>query len=282
VGDKDKLDQNKFRHEVTQPPEAFKTLEKKPYRQRQRKAMQLQGLGQLTSQVIHQLNNLLAVVGFYLDSEDLKTDNNEDRPLRELALCAHHQTVALVKQLQDFGKPSAAAMIPVNINRIIEEIMALIQGLHAEAVFEYSFQEDLPPILIDPVDIQQMLLNLFINAYDAIQEGDALGAYDRPNVIKVMTKIVIAENKPGFLPDQENPERYVLITIEDTGIGIMGENVDRIFDPYYTTKLRKGTGIGLTIVDKVVRKYKGWIDVDSIYRYGTTFSVYFPVRTNTK
>jgi len=280
VEDKDRLNQNIFRNEVTQPPEVFRTLEKKPYRLRQRQAMQLQGLGQLTNQIIHQMNNLLGPIGAYLD--EMRINGDEKDTAHTTALSAYIQIIELVKKLKTFGKPSAAELSPVDINEIVANTIMMVQTLHREFEFQHKLTEGLPSVLANPVDIQQMLLNLLINAYDAIKEKKILGYRDRPNIIRVFTKQVIVDDDQNISSEIVNSRKCILISIEDTGIGIAGENTERIFEPYFTTKPDKGTGIGLTIVNDVVKKYNGWIDVDSIYRYGTTFSVYLPIVTKTK
>jgi signal transduction histidine kinase len=160
-----------------------------------------------------------------------------------------------VSNLLAFSRKTKPEFTPVNVNALIEETLALteyqmkFQGIAVKR----QLAQDLLPVHADPGQLKQALLNLVLNAQDAMAQGGTL---------RVETK--------------NRHTREVLVKISDTGVGIPKESFSQIFEPFYTTKKTGGVGLGLSVVYGIVRDHKGFIKVESVVGQGTTFSVRLP------
>jgi signal transduction histidine kinase len=174
-----------------------------------------------------------------------------------------HETIRcsdIVKNLLEFARPSEPSITELPVEEIIKKSLFLVRHqitLQNIDVVEH-YEEGLPPIMADSKQMQQVLLNLVINAAQAMPEGGELriSAYR-------------ANDRDG----------HVVIEVQDTGVGIPPENLSRIFDPFFTTKInQKGTGLGLSVVSSIVAKHGGRIDVESTVGKGSTFRVFMPTK----
>ena len=229
-----------------------------------RQAQKMEILGQLTGGVAHDFNNLLTVINGY--SQLGLADIDEGDPLRvELDEInqAGERAAALIRQLLAFSRHQALQPHVLDLNQVVAEMSRMLGRLIGESVkLEFSPNPSLGKVLADPGQIEQALMNLAINARDAMPRGGTLtietGSADRP---------------PAEAPDGD----YVLISVSDTGTGMDAETRARIFEPFYTTKAAgEGTGLGLAMVQNTVRQSRGHIGVDSEVGVGTTFRIYLP------
>ncbi|WP_236860291.1 hybrid sensor histidine kinase/response regulator [Candidatus Formimonas warabiya] len=228
------------------------------------KADKLESIGVLAGGIAHDLNNFLMVI---LGNLTLMKSYTREGSKAALFLQnmeeAVSQTKNLTMQLLTFAKGGKPLTKAVSISQLIEENSAFaLSGSKTRCAI--SFQEDLPPVEIDPGQITQVITNLLINADQAMPEGGTIEIHAK--------KLVIGEN--STLPLQ--PGNYVALTIKDEGPGISSQILPKIFDPYFSTK-EYGSGLGLTICYSIVKKHGGHISVQSIEKKGTSFTVYLPV-----
>jgi PAS domain S-box-containing protein len=242
--------------------------EKEKLEARLRQSQKMEAVGTLAGGIAHDFNNILSII--LGNSELAIRDVPERHPARESIdeirkACLRAKDV--VRQLLSFGRKSELQLIPLDIGTILMESFRMIRSsMPSNIEIRQSLHEDIWATLGDPTQINQILINLSTNAADAI--GDAGG------VLSVsLENIEIACRNPEL---NLEPGRYVKLTISDTGVGISEEHMDRIFDPYYTTKeVGRGTGMGLTVVHGIIETHKGRIKVSSKSGKGTAFEIYF-------
>jgi two-component system, cell cycle sensor histidine kinase and response regulator CckA len=235
-----------------------------------RQAAKMESLGQLAGGVAHDLNNLLSPIMGY--TEMLLQDMDRTDPMREDLLEieeAANRARDLTQQLTAFSRKQVLQVRVLNLNDLVGRTLEMLRRLIREDIaIELSLAPDLGNTRADEGQIQQILLNLTINARDAI--GGA-------GTIRIETRNMAAgaEGTPGL--DSDPPVDYVRLTIRDTGQGMDEEIKTRIFEPFFSTKHKsKGTGLGLATVHGIVRQHDGRITVDSTPGAGSTFHVYLP------
>jgi diguanylate cyclase (GGDEF)-like protein len=235
-----------------------------------RQAQKMEVVGRLAGGVAHDFNNLLMVIKGY--SELLAERLRENDPLRRMAeeaLKAADRAAALTGQLMAFSRQQKLQPKVLDLNAVIAEVEKLLRRLLGEHIELATVAEPgLAPVEADPGQIEQVILNLAVNARDAMPEGGKL---------TIATSGV--ELNPGFVRSHHGakPGSYVRLTVSDTGVGIDRATQMRIFEPFYTTKeMGRGTGLGLATVYGIVKQSGGYIGVESESGKGTTFSVYLP------
>jgi len=233
-------------------------------------AHKLEGLGRLAGGVAHDFNNLLTVINGYSDLilKGLPVDDPLYPPAQEIKK-AGERGASLTKQLLAFSRKQVIKPSALDLNFIVNEAQQMFQRLIGENIeLAISLDPLLGSIMADPDQIQQVIMNLVVNARDAMSDGGRL---------QVTTKNVeLDESSIGAHPDAV-PGRYVVMTVTDTGIGMSKETMQSIFDPFFTTKAEgRGTGLGLTMVYGIVRQSGGWIEASSKLGEGASFSVYLP------
>lgn len=225
-------------------------------------------IGTLASGIAHDLNNMLSPIlaGLNLLHEDVTKP--ETRRLLELMENSVERGAGVIKQLLLFGRGAEPKRAPLNPVRPISEITKIIRETFPKNLqLETSCADRLWLISADATQIYQVLLNLAVNARDAMAAGGTL-SISAENVSLVEPPVFAAHARAG---------NYVLITVSDTGMGMLPEVLDRIFEPFYTTKeLGKGTGLGLAVVIGVVENHGGFIHVQSKPGEGSQFKVYLP------
>ncbi|HEU5092558.1 MAG TPA: ATP-binding protein, partial [Nitrospira sp.] len=174
-----------------------------------------------------------------------------------------------IKQVLTFARGAVGERVPTQIRYLLKDLINVLKDLLPKNVtLKFDVQQDLWPVMADPNQIYQALMNLCINARDAMSLGGV--------VTLKAHNIEIDENYALVNPIAE-PGKYIVITVEDTGSGIPREVIDRIFDPFFTTKeVGKGTGLGLSTAQTIVAGHKGFISVYSELSKGARFSVYLP------
>jgi two-component system NtrC family sensor kinase len=216
----------------------------------------LASLGRLAAGVAHEINNPLT--GVLTFSHLLKEKPNmDDQDRQDLDLIIHETTRAaeIVRGLLDFARERAVIKEPLNLNEVIGRTVRLIrnQKLFDRIVIEEDLAGDLPEIEGDTNQLQQVLLNLSLNACEAMPSGGTL---------TIRT---------------QSADRGVIVNLSDTGCGIQPEHLERIFEPFFTTKpVGKGTGLGLSVSYGIVQQHGGAIELESEPGRGTTFIMIFP------
>jgi PAS domain S-box-containing protein len=236
-----------------------------------RRSERMQTVGQLTSGIAHDFSNLLAVIVGYAEfAEDLsdQADPELHRVLGEIRSAAN-RAVHLSSDLLRFSQRSRAKPEPIDLNALIAGIMDLLKVSmrgRAEVIFEPS--PTLPAVLSEPGRLEQVLINLAVNARDAMPYG---------GTVTISTDQVDFDAEEARLRPGHRPGRYVELAVTDTGNGMSTEVKERIFERFFTTKpVGQGTGLGLSTVYGIIKDAKGTIDVDSHEGQGTTFRIYLP------
>ena len=230
----------------------------------------MESIGTLAGGVAHDFNNILAIVLAYTTALERSADDK----IKISEYChtisqAVSRGAALVRQILTFARKADLVLVPINVADLIDEIISMLKRTFPKVItFKESIENDIPFINADRTQIHQTMLNLCVNARDAMPNGGSI-------TIKAekQTKEFVQERIPAA--DQDS---YVCISIIDTGEGMTEATLRRIFDPFFTTKEPgKGTGLGLSVVYGVVQSHHGFIDVESSVGNGTTFRLYFPI-----
>ena len=232
-------------------------------------SQKMESIGRLAGGVAHDFNNILtAIIGF---SELAQTKLPENHPVsRDLKIVreAGEKASVLVRKLLAFSRKQILEMSVVNLNELIDDILKLLGRLIGEDVyFEVNKDEKAGNIKADPSQVEQILMNLVINARDALPEGGR---------ISIETSNVVLDEDYAKIHEGVIPGPYVMMAITDSGKGMSREIQEKIFEPFFTTKGSKGTGLGLATVYGIVKQHKGHIFVYSEKDIGTTFKIYFP------
>ncbi|TYO99486.1 signal transduction histidine kinase [Geothermobacter ehrlichii] len=218
-----------------------------------RRADRLSALGELSAGLAHEVRNPLGSIRG--TAEILRDAIPADSPHREFADILVHEVDRLNRVVQDFldfARPGRGGEDAVDLNRVVDEVLTLSGRMLEKEGIDLCFQAgDIPPCSGRAEQLKQALLNLVINAMQAMPQGGSL-------------RIVTAAADGG-----------TVITLSDTGIGIAPEKLEKIFDPFYTSRA-EGTGLGLAITARIIRGHRGRIEVDSEPGRGTTFRIYLP------
>ena len=240
--------------------EKLKEFARKKIMQSERLAV----IGQLAAGVAHEMNNPLTGIVTYshllLERADVQESTREF--LRKITIQAD-RCRGIVRGLLDFSRPKKPDKRPCNLNQVLQECVALVenQSLFHNIEVKKDFQKDLPYVIVDPSLIQQVFMNLIINAAEAM---------DGTGHLNLMTRL-------------ETDGEWVEIAFADSGHGISEENLERIFNPFFTTKeVGHGTGLGLAISFGIVKEHEGTIAVESEMGKGATFTVRLPAKEQKK
>jgi two-component system NtrC family sensor kinase len=233
-------------------------------------AQKLEAVGQLTGGIAHDFNNLLTVIGGNLERADRKSDVASIRKLHASMRYATQRAEALTRQLLAFSRRQSLRPRTIDMNDVIKGGSLLTRRAVGESVeVEYALGADLRPVRIDPGQFESALLNLVVNARDAMPRGGRL-VISTENV--VLTEAECAECFPTLRPGS-----YVRLRVRDTGSGMPPEILARVFEPFFTTKdIGKGTGLGMSQIYGFVQQSGGAIRLDSTMGEGTTVTVLFP------
>lgn len=229
------------------------------------KARKLESIGILAGGIAHDFNNLLGIIQGYVDLANRSTDSAEKvSGLLKKAFDATVRATDLTQQLLTFSKGGEPIKKAANIIEIIHQSTDF--SLHGSNIqINYHCSENIWTAEIDSAQISQVIQNLAINARQAMPDGGRLDIYCEN------AAITEADNFIAMPQD-----RYIKVTVKDTGIGIPQEIIDSIFDPYFTTK-QQGSGLGLALSYSIIKKHGGYITVDSVPDIGATFTIYLPV-----
>jgi PAS domain S-box-containing protein len=235
-----------------------------------RQAQKIEAVGQLAGGVAHDFNNLLTVIRGMVDLalKNLAEGEPLYADLRDVREAAEQATV-LTRQLLVFSRKQVLRPTAVELNAVIERALKLIRpliGEHIEVIFTPAFEAGC--VMADPGQVEQALINLAVNARDAMPRGGTL---------TIDTQVVQLDEAHAAAHRPAHPGPYVMLVVRDTGVGMDAATRARIFEPFFTTKgPGRGTGLGLATVHGVVTQSQGWIEVDSAPGRGSTFRIHLP------
>ncbi|MGQ9898479.1 MAG: response regulator [Acidobacteriota bacterium] len=236
------------------------------------RAQRMETIGMLASGVAHDLNNMLTPIGIGVEILRGEIQNPALTGVLEMLTSSVERGAALVKQVLSLAREGGSAASLVQPKHILREVSSIARETFPKAItVRTDYPSQLRTIQIDPTELTQVLLNLCVNARDAMPYGGTLTMAARElsseEVVRLHPTQPVGETK-----------HYILLEVTDTGTGIPPELRERIFEPFFTTKPHgKGTGLGLATVASIVSKCNGFITVKSEVGRGTTFQLYFPV-----
>ncbi len=239
--------------------------------QQLRQAQKLEAVGRLAGGVAHDFNNILTVIIGYSTMIREKLDKNEGVGEADIDGIedAARRASSLTRQLLAFSRRQILKPKSVHLNELVRNLEKMIRRLINEnIVMRLNLMEDEDRVWIDPGQLEQVLINLVVNARDAMPEGGRVSISTRH-----ITLNASVESRMGMIPRG----RYILLTVADTGEGIDEETQGLIFEPFFTTKPEdKGTGLGLSTVYGIVKQSGGFISLETQLGRGTAFSIYLP------
>ncbi len=230
-------------------------------------AQKMESLGLLTSHIIHDFNNLLSgIMGYASLLEKKIADNPKVKKYVTTIINSSERASTLINQLLNFSRKKMAEKEIININDLIKESLDFLAMNLKVINLDIQLYQSQILLQADKTKISQILINLIINARDALEN------IPQP-ILRIKTDLVDISNQSNLLDGQ-----YALIEISDNGSGIGRENLNKIFEPFFTTKGQgRGTGLGLAIVREIIHDYNGQIEVDSEIGHGTFFKILLPV-----
>jgi PAS domain S-box-containing protein len=243
--------------------------ERKQMEDQLRQMQKLEGLGTLAGGIAHDFNNILGIILAYVTGINrFKEDTKKLEFASNTITKAVQRGKALVQQILMFARKTEVTFGPVDVNDVVMETMTMLFETFPKIItYSQNFDKSVPYINADRSQLHQVLLNLCVNARDAMPEG---------GVLSINTRMVSNASVRNQHPDAA-ASSYVCIEVSDSGEGMTPEIQKRIFEPFFTTKgPGKGTGLGLSVVYGVMKSHKGFVDVESKLGKGTTSRVYLP------
>jgi PAS domain S-box-containing protein len=232
------------------------------------RSQKLEAIGQLAGGVAHDFNNLLVAILGNLSLARETPDDEERGTLLAEALAAGNRAAELTRQLLAFSTRQPVDQEMIDVNVVLGDTLKLLRRLVPESVkMDFIGGHRVPRVLADRGQLEQVIVNLCVNARDAMPHGGKL---------TIETELVFVNGRFRETHPWVRPGRYVLVSVTDTGIGIPPEALDHVFEPFFTTKTQ-GSGLGLATAYGIVRRHGGFMHVYSEVGTGTTFKVYLPV-----
>jgi len=236
-----------------------------------RQAQKMESLGTLAGGIAHDFNNIIAVINGYAELALLNPGDagTLHKSVREIKRAAQRAS-GLVRQILTFSRKAEVRFAPLDLNQHSRDLVALLaETFPRNITFHFALEEQLPPLFADQNQLQQIVLNLCVNARDAMPGGGTISL--------TTTRVDGASLPAGLQPSRA----YACLAVSDTGTGMSPEVRARIFEPFFTTKaVNQGTGLGLAVVYGIVASHEGTIEVESEPGVGSTFKVYLPLVDN--
>ena len=238
-------------------------------------AQQMEVMSQFAGSLAHDFNNLLAVI--HDNTKLVLTDESklseQNRQHLEQVIIAAENAANFIRQLLAFGRKQALQFQPSDLNQVISNFTPRLDRLiGAQITLQYHYARDLPLINADPGMIEQILVNLIVNAREAMPQGGQ---------IFIATESISLDAAYVETHFEARPGEFVCLTVSDTGTGIYPEYLPRIFEPFFTTKeAGKGAGLGLAIVYGIVKQHHGWVVASSQLGKGAAFKIFLPVHAS--
>jgi two-component system NtrC family sensor kinase len=219
----------------------------------------LASLGELVAGIAHEINNPLT--GILVFSSLIKNDSRLDTALKsdiDMVIQETERCATIVKGLLDFSRESVPQKTCTSLNGILDASLALVknQALFQNISIVLDYSQEIPEILADPHQLEQVFINILLNASHAMSTG---------GILRIVTEFAADRNS-------------VVVKIADTGCGIPEENLAKIFDPFFTTKETSGTGLGLSVSYGIINSHGGSIEVESSVGVGTAFTIHLPIK----
>src|SRR4051812_39652108 len=234
-------------------------------------SQKMEGLGTLAGGIAHDFNNILAIIlGYTNKLESARAKPNEVPGAIKTIKEAVERGAALVQQLLTSARQTEARFSSLDLNALVRELEKMLEATFPKMInFNLELEPDLPPITADKSQIHQVLLNLCVNARDAMPSGGTITLHTSITAGAALTEMFTGVTA----------ESYACVRVRDTGIGMSRQVKSHIFEPFFTTKERgKGTGLGLSVVYGVVNNHRGFVQVESEPGAGTTFIIYLPLK----
>ncbi len=243
--------------------------ERRRLEQRVREAETFRAVGQLAGGVAHDFNNqLVGILGHAEFLQDGLSQNPELRDCAESILVSGRRAAELTHQLLAFARKGRRRILPVDLHELIAEVIALgKRSIDKRIAIEQQLSTEQAITLGDPSALQNALLNLLLNARDAMPKGGS---------VRFATEVIEVSSAELERYPTLSPGRHIALTVTDSGIGIPAENIPKVFEPFFTTK-ESGTGMGLAAVQGTVLEHQGSISVTSEPGHGTTFCLLLPL-----
>jgi len=236
-----------------------------------RQAQKMEAVGRLAAGVAHDFNNILTVILGNTSTQlrNPRLDKKLTCSLTQVQRAAERAT-GLTRQLLAYSRKQILQRRPLALNEVVEQTVAMLRRLIGEHIaLDMQLAPDLPPIFADPSNVEQVIMNLALNARDAMPDGGKLTL--------ATTRVEIDKASRARNPESQLGP-YICLAVKDTGYGMDAATVGRIFEPFFTTKdPGQGTGMGLATVYGVLKQHGGWIEVDTALGRGTTIRTFFPL-----
>ncbi len=237
-----------------------------------RQAQKMESLGTLAGGIAHDFNNIIAVINGYAEFAMLNAGDVDSlqKSVREIKRAAQRAS-GLVRQILTFSRKAEVSFSALDLNQQAKDLVTLLaETFPRNVTFQLALDKTLPPLLADQNQLQQIVLNLCVNARDAMPSGGTI-TLTTSTVEGTALPISVQTGRP-----------YACLAVSDTGTGMSPEVRARIFEPFYTTKpINQGTGLGLSVVYGIVASHEGTIEVNSTLGAGSTFKIYLPLVENT-
>lgn len=233
------------------------------------RAQRMESLGTLASGIAHDLNNILSPILMSIQLLQSKIKDPDSRQMLNVLLINAERGANIVKQVLSFARGMSGERIPLQPRYLVKEIIKILrETLPKHIEVKLDIPDDIWPVTGDATQIHQVLMNLCVNARDAMPTGGKLA---------VAAQNIYLDENYARMHLEAKPGRYVIITVADTGLGMPQHVIDKIFEPFFTTKdPGKGTGLGLSTVSGIVRGHGGFVNVYSEVDKGTQFRVFLP------
>ncbi len=233
-------------------------------------AQKMEAIGRLAGGIAHDFNNIIATILGYSEYmlEDPTVNGEQKESIQEI-MSASLRAKTLIKQLLAFSHKQVLTLEEIDLNQLIRNMEKMLNPLIGENVtIRTTLGRDVKPVLADPGQVEQVIMNLVVNSRDALPRGGKI-------IIKTANAFVTQEDT--HLSDRIKPGPYTQLLVSDNGTGMDRETLEKIFEPFFTTKERgKGTGLGLSTVFGIVKQSGGCVDVESEPGKGTSFCIYLP------
>jgi PAS domain S-box-containing protein len=248
--------------------------EQKELEARYLRAQRMEGIGTLAGGIAHDLNNSLAPIMLSLELLKMKFTDVGSQELLEIISASAQRGADMVRQVLSFGRGVEGRRIEVQVKRLVHDVQQIATDTFLKHIeVRTTIPHDLWAIVGDPTQLHQVLLNLCVNARDAMPDGGTLTISAENLALDAHYAGLNSEAKPG---------PYILLQVEDSGTGMPPSVLEKIFEPFFTTKeIGKGTGLGLSTSLGIIKSHGGFIRVESTPEKGTKFQVYLPAQTET-
>ena len=243
--------------------------ERRKIEQQLLRAQRMESIGTLAGGIAHDLNNILSPILMSIQMLQMKAQDESSRQWLQMLQSNAERGADMVRQVLSFARGVEGERVAVQPKHLIKDVVGILKDTLPKSI---SIRFDVPPDLwlvsADATQVHQVLMNLCVNARDAMPQGGEMS---------IRAENVTLDDSYARMHLEAQPGRYVLVTVADTGVGIPPEVLGRIFEPFFTTKeVGKGTGLGLSTALTIVRSHGGFVNVYSEPRRGTQFAVYMP------